>query len=326
MLAAAAASYTHVSLAGESSVAVQARDFTYPWLAARAVLRGEDPYAALRSAQTPWVPALFYPLPTALVTTPLAWLSVRSAAVLFIGLGMGLLAYAVTAQALWPLIMFASASAMQAAWSVQWSPLLMAAALWWPMIGLVVAKPTLGLPLVAFQRDRRALWSALVGGGLLVVASFVLQPRWLERWIATLRETPVVSQYHVPLFTWWGAVLIVAVTRWRRPEARLLIALACMPQNGFFYDQFPLLLVPPNRVELMAMAAASQLALLAARSASGPAGDIAVQSTAYFPYMIAGLYLPSLLFIMRRPNEGEAPAWLERLCTRLPMFLRRGGA
>jgi hypothetical protein len=37
--------------------------------------------------------------------------------------------------------------------------------------------------------------------------------------------------------------LLIALLRWRRPEARVLAALACVPQTMRFIDQLPLLAV-----------------------------------------------------------------------------------
>ena len=33
---------------------VQANDFTYPWIGARALLHGQNPYLATTTARTPW--------------------------------------------------------------------------------------------------------------------------------------------------------------------------------------------------------------------------------------------------------------------------------
>jgi hypothetical protein len=38
--------------------------------------------------------------------------------------------------------------------------------------------------------------------------------------------------------------------------------------------------------------------------------------------IVIGLYLPALWMILRRPNEGAVPAWLERASAVLPGWLR----
>ena len=38
--------------------------------------------------------------------------------------------------------------------------------------------------------------------------------------------------------------------------------------------------------------------------------------------LFAAIYLPALWMILRRPNEGTVPAWLERASAVLPSWLR----
>jgi len=39
-------------------------------------------------------------------------------------------------------------------------------------------------------------------------------------------------------------------------------------------------------------------------------------------YVLLGCYAPALYIVLRRPNEGPVPPWLERRVTRLPAWLR----
>jgi hypothetical protein len=118
-----------------------------------------------------------------------------------------------------------------------------------------------------------------------------------------------------------GIVLALSVLRWRRREARLLFFMALAPQNGFFYDQLPLLLVPQTRMEMILIAAASQIAYYFANTTPLFGSDVPAWSAQFFPYMVVGMYLPALVLVLRRPNEGAAPAWLERLARHLPDWL-----
>ena len=50
-----------------------AKDFSYPWRAARALLAGQNPYEVMRAVgEYPFNSGLLYPLPAALVASPLA--------------------------------------------------------------------------------------------------------------------------------------------------------------------------------------------------------------------------------------------------------------
>src|SRR6185436_2421802 len=112
-----------------------------------------------------------YPLPAALLVIPVAWLSVHIAAGIAVGSAATLLAFAVTRDAWWPLVMFLSAPALRIADSVQiWAPVFTAAAiLGGPMLGVIVCKPHVGLPMIAYQTRWRPLF---VGGfaGLVLIA------------------------------------------------------------------------------------------------------------------------------------------------------------
>jgi hypothetical protein len=74
--------------------------------------------------------------------------------------------------------------------------------------------------------------------------------------------------------------------------------MACSPQNAFFYDQLPLMLIPRTRNELMIIALISQFAALLAPD----------QTADRAPDMIAGLYLPSLVLVLLRTNAHEEAA------------------
>jgi hypothetical protein len=292
---------------------VWAADFTYPWLAARAVLKGIDAYAFVAQSHPPFGPWLLYPLPAAVVTLPIAWLPMRVAASVGIGASCGFLAFAVTRNAFWPLFMFLSAPAVRLADSVQvWPPIFTAAAFWAPGLGLLAAKPNFALPIVAFQTRLRSVVIGAIVGIAIVGLSFVLDPHWLARWIAIVRRSPPSAQFRPPMLRAAGCFLVLSALRWRRPEGRLLFCMALVPQTAYFYDQLPLLLIPGTRREMVLYALVSQMAAL-----------LAPVPTDVRPlYVIAGLYLPVFIMVLRRPNEGALPAWIDRPTRWLPVWLR----
>jgi hypothetical protein len=87
--------------------------------------------------------------------------------------------------------------------------------------------------------------------------------------------------------------------------------MALVPQTAYFYDQLPLLLIPGTRRQMVVYAFVSQMAAL-----------VAPVPTDVRPlYVIGGLYLPVFIMLLMRPNEGSAPAWLERIASRAPRWL-----
>ena len=273
-----------------------AADFTHPWIAARALVHGLSPYQAVFDADPPFGQFFLYPLPAALLVTPISWLPLHAAAGVGVGIATGVLAFAVTENRMWPLLLFLSAPALRVPDSVQiWSPLFTAAAILTPMLGIIVAKPHAGLSLVAFQTRSRPLIVGAIVGCLLLGLSFVVYPRWLTEWMHVLRVAPESGNFRAPVLHPLGVVLLLAILRWRRPEARLLLVSSILPQSPYFYDQLPLLLVPGSKREMLVYAAISQVAALLA--------PIDLQTRRV--WMIVGLYLPALFLVLRRPNTAH---------------------
>ena len=101
-------------------------------------------------------------------------------------------------------------------------------------------------------------------------------------------------------------VLLLALFRWRRPEARLLAALACVPQNIGLYETVPLWLIPRNRWEGYLLAGLSLLAaLLQARVLPHAGEPLAELMRARWPYVLVLVYLPALILALRPPPAPE---------------------
>lgn len=270
-------------------------DFDSVWTGLHAFVHGENPYRAVAGAglHAP----LFYPLPALVALAPLGLLPVGLARIIFAALGYAALAYAGAGRRGGLLVALISASAVIAALGGQWSPLLTAGAVVPWLSVLWVAKPSLGLALAVAYPSRPALWGA-VG---LTVLSFVLMPGWLADWIPTLGD-----RAHLPLLARPGGfILLLAATRWRRPEGRLLVALTCIPGSAALYETVPLFLVANTRYEGYALALLSCVA-------SGlmawlvPEGKVPEMMAGWWPILLLLLYLPALLMVLARPNERPA--------------------
>ena len=276
-------------------------DFTHLWFAARALLAGHDPYAVIGPGrQFQWPLPMLYPLPAVLVALPFAPLTAHGADIAFSGISAALLAYALTRDGYHKLPAALSMSFFMAAAISQWSPLLLAAALL-PAIGFLLAvKPTIGIALFLY----RPRWTTFIGGSVLVLACFAVQPGWLPEWFAATRQATHVT---APLLHPGGPLVLLVLLRWRRPEARLLVAMACVPHTTLLYETLPLFLVPATWLQSLLLAALTWVARTV-EVMIGPYPSLASHTATTATISIALCYLPCVAMILQRRNEGNWPS------------------
>jgi hypothetical protein len=276
-------------------------DFLAFWYAARAFLHGLDPYAVTPSGAPYFVnDRFFYPFPSVLVVVPFAPFALPVAGALFFAVSSGLLAFALSRDGYARLTLFLSFPYVMAASLGQWAPLIMAAVLL-PGLGfLAVCKPNIGVAL-SLARPTRA---AVYGGAAVLVASLAFDVHWPMKWIANLRT---MQGHPPPLFTLAGIVLVAALLRWRREDARLVLAMAAVPQLPMFADQLPLMLVARTRVEGMVLALLGHIGgvlwIKTQTPGEHPSANAAI-------WVLAFAYYPALALVLRRPNEGSLRDWL----------------
>nr|MDP9179404.1 hypothetical protein [Gemmatimonadota bacterium] len=237
-----------------------------------------------------------------------------AAVTLFVWVSTGLLAYGLTSLGWSRLPLFLSVPFFVAVHQAQWSPIFTAAACL-PALGwILAAKPNIGLAILAADQSGRTLKIALLGGGALALIGFLFVPTWLGDWLASL---PLDTRYSPPLLSPLGWLSILALLRWRRPEARLILVLACVPQTAAWYDVLPLFLVAVTFREtlFLSLVTSAPVAyeLLFGRS------DGFLRLYPVGVEWMAFACLPALIILLRRPNEGELPAWLSDLRRVLPM-------
>ena len=302
-----------------------AGDFTYALLAARALVDGREPYSVVL-AESPFRTPFFYPLPAGVVAVPFTVLPDRLAGAAAVGLGFGWLAYRLSASGRSRLLVLTAAPALFAVLAVQWSPLLTAAALSGPALGLAIVKPTIGLALAAMAlpaapRPGRLFVQTATLAAALIAVSLLLRPDWPMHWLAAMRSSPFAGQFRAPILTPYGIPVVLAVLRWRRPEARLLLVLSCVRQNGFLYDQLPLLLIPTTAAQALVVSGISHVSHIIALWRPPADGTVLALSAQQFPFTVTAMYLPCLIMVLRRPNEGQMPAWVDRATARWPGWL-----
>lgn len=297
-------------------------DFDQFWYAARALLAGRSPYAEVGPARPyPWGFPLVFPLPAVLFAVPFTALPLEAARASFAALGAGLFAFAVTRNSLRPALLCLSLPFMVAVRLGQWSPLIVTAfCLPW-VAPVLAAKPNVGLSaVVAGARSGRQQGIAIVVTALMFGLSFVVYPGWWSEWVGAVAS---VTNYRPYVLRLGGVVLLAAGLRWRRPEARVLLVLACVPSTPAAYDALILLAAlfvfeaTTSRQVILIFAVLSGGSLLA----SGPLFRPYPSFSAYLDTLAAinlvCVYLPALILILRRPNVGAAPAWMERVASHL---------
>jgi hypothetical protein len=279
-------------------------DFDQVWAASRALVLRKNPYTAVGPHGTvlTWGYPLFYPLTAAVMALPLALLPLVWARAVFAGVSAGLLAYVITRDGYHRLVLFASASFYVAGTFAQWESLLLASALI-PGAGLaLLAKPNVGMALAAgFSRSGpRWIGLSVAGAVLLVLTSIVADPHWIVDWLAAIRSGTLLR---APLLAPAGFFVLLGLTRWRRAEARVLVAMACLPQTGLLYASLPLFVVPSTFAEYLALGLCSWVAYAV------QAMDAPTTATLMHRVTIASvlcMYLPATAMVLRRPNVWTA--------------------
>ena len=286
-------------------------DFSLIWFGARAILAGQNPYELVGPGlQFDWVYPLLYP-GTALVTgIPFVWLSENAASVAFVGLSSLLFSYGITRGSWHLLPLFASEAFRQSVMAAQWS-LILTAALFLPWLAALVAvKPQAGIPVVA-STATQGLRAAAIGGLALLLISLVLMPSWPMEWLTLVRGP--VDHMRPRVLTAGGVLVLLLLTRWRRPEAWLIITLACLPQTLASYNLLMLLTVACTFKQ------AGALVLISTAGGYADPYLISAEHTAEELHRflanveVATAYLPATLIVLRRPNSGDGPAWLAGL-------------
>ncbi|MGI9079196.1 MAG: hypothetical protein ACR2G6_17980 [Gemmatimonadaceae bacterium] len=279
------------------------RDFDQVHFAALAMRDGLNPYSVVgpgRLFEWPWL--LYYPLPAMVVALPFTVAPVLAARAAFFGLSSALLAYVLTRDGYHRLVVFASMAYLYSGVLAQWEVLLTASALL-PFAGFVLAaKPNIGLALLAAYPSLKTI----VGVLMIVVVTLFIVPTWPAEWLTLVRSTSDMD----PLIMYPGGLfLLLALLRWRRPEARLIAVLACIPHTTMPYALIPLFLIPASLTEGLILAWSTWLAKTVV--------DLSFHHASYSEFIsnsttvaVPLVYLPALVMVLRRPNEGELPAWL----------------
>ena len=277
------------------------RDLDQVWFAAGAVLAGRNPYQLIGPSRPfAWEFPFFYPLPAALIATPLAALPVAWADGVFVATGSACFVWAITRRGYATLPCLLAVPFLAAVQTAQWSPLLAASIVVPPLVFFTVAKPTIGAALFLARPTR---WP-IVGAVALTAISFAQYPGWFTDWMSGFTEAAARRPLHfsAPIVQQGGFVALAGLLRWRRREGRLITALACVPQTLVMYESLPLLLVPQTLAESIGMVALTYIV------------DLLNIATVHGNQLYGAgkwlwiLYGGAALIVLRRPNSETSGA------------------
>jgi hypothetical protein len=302
LLAALALSYRYSKFGDRS-------DFSQALFGARALLNGADPYALVgpgRVYDSHW--PVMYPATTYVAAIPFTPLSDGYAAEIFIGVSVFLLVYGLTADTWHRLPMLASVAFTHSVQLAQWSPL-MTAILFMPLLGMFAAlKPQASIPIIAVSQLRKSITAAAIGGISLFAISLAMFPSWPAEWLRVVRSG---EQFAPPILRLGGFLILLALTRWRRPEAWLILLMALMPQTWGWYNVLPLLAIASTYREACVLSLVSSFgALMTAWYITD--ADSGAGRSAWGAAQVAFAYLPAVIAVLRRPNVTERAPWLPK--------------
>jgi hypothetical protein len=296
-------------------------DFDHLYAAAKFALAGENPYRLIGpGAQFQSRFPLYYPMPAVLLLVPFALVPLPFARCAFVFVVTSLFGYALAGakgtRARYLILL--SREYVECVTLAHWTPLLFA--MWFipPLNCLAVVKPTVGAAIVGARGTQRVVIWSLAGGLLFSAASFAVQPDWALWWWRAVRSA---DHFSIPLLRPGGVLLLLALLRWRIPEARLLFALSIPPQTPSFYDPLLFFVVCRTGLEVLILTLAGWTLQLAT-GLYAPFTSMREAIAVLGSLSIWFLYLPPLLVLLPRPNVGTVPAFVERLASMLPARLR----
>jgi hypothetical protein len=116
--------------------------------------------------------------------------------------------------------------------------------------------------------------------------------------------------------------MLLATLRWRRPEARWLLALSVIPVAPTFYDQLLLAVVCLTSREALIFAS-STVVLFFYVGFNTPQPDYAAWGRVVGNGTLWICFFPALVMVLRRPNEGALPRPLEQAIRHLHLSRQR---
>ncbi|PDW01516.1 hypothetical protein [Candidatus Viridilinea mediisalina] len=255
-------------------------DLGWPINAARDLLNQRDPY------RHPTSPTMIpYPLTSAIVVFPWALLPGNLGISLLFGAASGLLAYGLIRNGeYWRLLVFLSPAYFASFRFLQWPPIFMAIYFFPLLAPMLLAKPTLALPVALAIRWTPGRIAGLLTVGLL---SLLVMPTWPWRWLS---QTGSYGGF-IPILSLLGPCFLITALFWRNLQARIFFLLTITPQHRFFYDQLLLWMIPQTRNQMLLLTITAWLGF-------GYVWQSGLSFWDSAPYILGLIYLPALLIVL----------------------------
>ena len=259
-----------------------AADFGWAIYAAKRFLAHQNPYDT---------PLEQYPLTAAFIALPFVRLQAEVAAGLFYGISSALLAFGLTRHGYERLFIFLAFPYWAGLITAQWSTIITASAFFPLLLPVTMAKPQIGLPVFLTHTNRRGILACLVLG----VLTLVFMPNWPLLWLRQFGN----YQHFIPLLVLPGPLLLLALLRYRERDAILLLLAALAPQRWFF-DSFILWLIPKSRREILATVPFGWgVGIWRWYHAPRTMGEVGL-------WTVLGFYIPMLIVVLVRPRSGNS--------------------
>jgi hypothetical protein len=268
-------------------------DFDNLYNAALQLLRGQNPYSI-----APQPSPLFYPLPAVFFAVPFTLLPLTIARpVLDMVVGAAFVFALWKVRGRYALLAVLSGSLIAAQYWGDLTPLMVAASLF-PLFGfLLILRPNAGMALWLARPSR----VAAIAGAAVLLLTFMLYPSWPRDWVRGLLHS---NEGLLPIiFRPFGFVLLLAAIRVKKPEGRLLFALALIPQTAMPFELLPLALIPSNLKEMAVYVVGTLLTLTPSIAGLQDGLPVSAIQANTWPWMLVGVYLPMLWLVLRTPGK-----------------------
>jgi hypothetical protein len=280
-------------------------DFDQMWMAAKVLIAGGNPYSEIGPGKPyQWDWPFYYPLPAALLGIPFAGMTLPSARIAFAAISAFVMTFALGgARRPYPFTALLSGAFLQAIQHLQVAPLVLAAMLWPALGGIAAVKPNVGIAALVGADQWRNVRLGVVGAVIVCAAFLLVRPSWPLEWLRIVRS----AVQTVPMMLragGLGLVLLLAALKWRRPEARTLLALSVIPatpgaMEPLLFYAFPMSFRAQLTLGLLTHIPPIVMSLYIARN--GPLAPLVYLDVLGLTMLLV-VYLPVLAYVLRLPN------------------------